>query len=108
MSEGKERELQGEWEVTDKGRYHPVAFDQLQERFMDEIRINGKRLTALELVISPLMARIHCECTDYEAKLLVAKATEAAEKACDDFGGLDNLRENFQIWLDHQRKTKQL
>jgi len=104
----KERELQGEWEVTDKGPYHPVAFDNLQERFMEEIRTNGKRLTALELVISPLVARAHCECTDDEAKALIRKATEAAEKACDQFGGLDNLRENFQIWLDHQRKTEQL
>jgi len=88
--------------------YHPVAFTELQERFMAEIRINSNRLTALELVISPLMARVHCECTDYEAKLLIAKATEAAEKACVEFGGIDNLKESFQIWLDHQRKTKQL
>jgi len=89
-------------------QHHPISFSQLQERFMDEIHTNGNRLTALELVIAPLMARIHCECTDYEAKLLIAKATEAAEKACVEFGGIDNLKECFQIWLDHQRETKQL
>jgi len=104
----KGRELQGEWEVTDKGRYHPVAFDELQERFMAEIRINGKRLTALELVISPLMARTHCVCTDEEAQALILKATAAAEKACEDFGGIEKIQDCFQIWLDHQRETEQL
>jgi hypothetical protein len=89
-------------------RYHPVAFFELQERFMKEIRTNGNRLTALELVISPLMARSHCECTDEEAQALLLKAINAAEKACVEFGGIDNLKECFQIWLDHQRETEQL
>jgi len=94
--------------MSNNERYHPVAFAELQKRFMAEIRTNGDRLTALELVISPLMARVHCECTDREADLLLAQATEAAQKACKEFGGIDNLRECFQLWLDHQRETNRL
>jgi len=91
-----------------KADYHPIAFAELQERFMAEIRMNHKRLTALEQVISPLMARTHCVCTDEEAQALNLKAIEAAEKACEEFGGIEKITECFQIWLDHQRETEQL
>jgi len=47
---GERRTLAGLFK--DRGLYHPVAFAELQERFMAEIRINHKRLTALEQVIS--------------------------------------------------------
>ena len=91
-----------------KKDYLPVSFDVLCERYMAEIRLSSKRLTALELVISPLMARTHCVCTDEEAQALILQATEAAEKACKEFGGIDNLKECFQLWLDHQRETNRL
>jgi hypothetical protein len=94
--------------VRNSHQYHPVAFAELQERFMAEIRINHKRLTALEQVIAPLMARTHCVCTDEEAQALNLKAIEAAEKACEEFGGIEKITECFQIWLDHQRETQQL
>lgn len=91
-----------------KGPYHPVSFDEVCGRFMAEIRINGKRLEQLESVISPLLARAHCECSDDEAQALIRNATEAAEKVGKDFGGLAHLRENFQIWLDYQRKKERI
>ena len=93
----------------DRGPYHPVAFDELCERFMAEIRINSKRLTQLEKIMSPLLARENCECSDDEAAQLQNMAIVAAiEVIEDDFGGMESMKENFQIWLDHQRETKQL
>ncbi len=89
----------------DRGRYHPVAFDELCERFMAEIRTNGKRLEQLESVISPLLARAHCECTDEEALTLIRNATRAAEEVSDHF---KVTPESWQIWLDRQRETEQL
>jgi hypothetical protein len=90
-------------------KYHPIAFAELQERFMAEIRINHKRLTQLEKVISPLLARENCVCSDDEAAQLQNMAIVAAiEVIEDDFGGMDSMKENFQIWLNHQRETEQL
>jgi len=99
---------QGKVTNPPKKDYHPVAFDEVCERFMAEIRINHKRLTALEQVIAPLMARTHCVCTDEEAQALMLRAINQAENACEEFGGIDNIKECFQIWLDHQRETDQL
>jgi hypothetical protein len=47
-------------------------------------------------------------CTDEEAQVLNLKAIAAAEKACEEFGGIEKIQECFQIWLDHQRETEQL
>ena len=88
-----------------KESYHPVAFDEVCERFMAEIRINHKRLEQLEKVISPLLARAHCECTDEEALALLRNATQAAEEVSDHF---KVTPESWQIWIDHQRETQQL
>lgn len=95
--------------VTVKPDYHPVAFNEVCERFMAELRINTKRLTQLERVISPLLARSHCECTDEEAQALLLKAINEAEKIIEeDFGGMKGMAGNFDFWLKHQRKTEQL
>jgi hypothetical protein len=89
-------------------KYHPVAFEELLKRFMAEIRASSKRLTQLEKVISPLLARENCECSDDEAAHLQNMAVAAAlEVIEDDFGGMESMRENFQFWLDHQRKKKE-
>ncbi len=91
--------------AADRGPYHPVAFDELTERFMAEIRISSHRLEQLEKVISPLLARTHCECTDAEARALLDKATHEAEQIIkDDFGGMESMTENFQVWLDRLRE----
>ncbi len=89
----------------DRGRYHPVAFDELCERFMAEIRTNSKRIEQLENVISPLLARVHCECTDREADLLLAQATEAAEKVAKQF---EVKADVWQIWIDFQRTKERI
>lgn len=88
-------------ENQDRGPYHPVAFDEMCERFMAEIRTNGDRLQQLESVISPLLARAHCECSDEEAHALIRNATRAAEEVSDHF---KVTPESWQIWIDHQRK----
>ncbi len=89
--------------------YHPVAFEELCDRFMAEIRISSKRLEQLEKVISPLLARSHCECTDEEAQALLLKAINEAEKVIeDDFGGMKGMAGNFDTWLKYQRKTEKL
>ena len=56
-------------------------------------------------VISPLLARAHCECTDEEALTLIRNATRAAEEVSDHF---KVTPESWQIWLDRQRETEQL
>jgi hypothetical protein len=96
-------------EGANETKYHPVAFDEMCERFMTEMRDNSKKLEQLEKVISPLLARAHCECSDEEAMTLLRRATEEAEKIVnDDFGGMESMKENFQIWLDHQREKEQI
>lgn len=86
-------------------KYHPVSFDVLCERYMEEIRTSSKRLTQLERVISPLLARAHCECTDEEALALLRNATREAEEISDHF---KVTPESWQIWLDSQRKQGKL
>jgi len=90
-------------------QYHPIAFDELLNRFMAEIRENHKRLEQLEKVISPLLAREVCECTDDEAAQLLNMATAAAlEIIEDDFGGIESMTVNFQTWTDRLREKCQL
>jgi hypothetical protein len=90
-------------------KYHPVAFDELLQRFMAEIRANHKRLEQLEKVISPLLARQVCACSDDEAARLRNMATTAAiEIIEDDFGGMESMTVNFQTWLDRLREKKEL
>ncbi len=90
-------------------KYHPVAFDEVCERFMAEIRINSKRLTQLEKIISPLLARETCVCSDDEAAQLQAMAITAAIEVIErDFGGMKGMAGNFDIWIKHQRETGQL
>jgi len=88
-----------------KSQYQPVSYDELMNRFMEEIRLSSKRLTQLEKVISPLLAAGYCECSDDEANQLQNVATSAAVDIVEeDYGGIEHMQENFQAWLDSQRK----